>query len=86
MSSLPAQNVQLVVLDRIDPARNMGRYYVLSIEPTLFDESSLVREWGRMGKPGRRRIELHRDDNNARIALGAWLARKVRRGYKGRSP
>lgn len=38
--------MQLVVLDRIDPARNMARYYVLSIEPTLFDDSSLVREWG----------------------------------------
>src|SRR5580692_486189 len=53
-SSLPVQHVQLVVLDRIDPARNMARYYVLSIEPTLFDDSSLVREWGRIGKPGRR--------------------------------
>jgi predicted DNA-binding WGR domain protein len=85
-SSLLVQNVQLVVLDRIDPARNMARYYVLSIEPTLFDDSSLVREWGRIGKPGRRRIELHRDDGNARIALSAWLARKVRRGYKTRPP
>jgi predicted DNA-binding WGR domain protein len=85
-SSLLVQNVQLVVLDRIDPARNMARYYVLSIEPTLFDDSSLVREWGRIGKPGRRQIELHRDDGNARIALSAWLARKVRRGYKTRPP
>jgi hypothetical protein len=32
--------VQLFVLDRIDPARNMARY-VLSIEPTLFEDSSL---------------------------------------------
>jgi predicted DNA-binding WGR domain protein len=64
----------------------MARYYVLSIEPTLFDESSLVREWERIGKLGRRRIELYRDDGNARIALSAWLARKVRRGYKTRPP
>jgi predicted DNA-binding WGR domain protein len=76
--------VQLVVMDRIDPARNMARYYVLSIEPTLFDASSLAREWGRIGRRGRRRIELYRDHNNARIALAAWLARKVRRGYKTR--
>jgi predicted DNA-binding WGR domain protein len=54
--------------------------------PTLFDESSLVREWERIGKLGRRRIELYRDDGNARIALSAWLARKVRRGYKTRPP
>jgi len=50
----------------------------------LFDDSSLIREWGRIGKPGRRRIELYRDHSNARIALNAWLARKVRRGYKTR--
>jgi predicted DNA-binding WGR domain protein len=62
----------------------MARYYVLSIEPTLFDDSSLVREWGRIGRRGRRRIELYRDHDNARIALSAWLARKVRRGYKTR--
>jgi predicted DNA-binding WGR domain protein len=85
-SSLSAQNVQLVVLDRIGHTRNMARYYVLSVEPTLFDESSLVRECGRMGKRGRRRIELYRDDCNARIALSAWLVRKVRRGYKTRPP
>jgi predicted DNA-binding WGR domain protein len=84
-SSLLVQNVQLVVLDRMDPAQNMARYYVLSIEPTLFDDSSLVREWGRIGRPCRRRIELYQDHSNARIALGAWLARKVRRGYKTRA-
>jgi predicted DNA-binding WGR domain protein len=85
-SSLPVQNVQLVVLDRIDPARNVARYYVLSIEPTLFDDSSLVREWGRIGRRGQRRIELYQDHGNARLALSAWLARKARRGYKTRPP
>ena len=25
-----------IVLERVDPARNIARYYVLSIEPTLF--------------------------------------------------
>jgi predicted DNA-binding WGR domain protein len=66
------------------PAHNMARYYVLSTEPTLFEDSSLIREYGRIGKPGRRRIDLHRDHNHAGIALSAWLARKVPRGYKTR--
>jgi bifunctional non-homologous end joining protein LigD len=35
---------QLAVLNRIDPARNMARYYVLSLEPALFDQFSLVRK------------------------------------------
>jgi predicted DNA-binding WGR domain protein len=77
-----AQNVQLVVLDRIDDAQNMARYYVLSIEPTLFDEISLVREWSRIGKSGGRRIELHQSYREARIALNVWLSRKRRRGYE----
>jgi predicted DNA-binding WGR domain protein len=85
MSSSPStQRVQLVVLDRVDERRNMARYYVLSIEPTLFDDIALVREWGRIGKPGRRRIELHRDHDTARVALGAWFARKLKRGYRAR--
>ena len=41
-SSNPA--LQLLVLERRDDSRNMARYYVLSIEPTLFGESALIRE------------------------------------------
>jgi predicted DNA-binding WGR domain protein len=86
MSDLaPNQKIQLLVLDRIDRTRNMARYYVLSIEPTLFEEISLVREWGRIGKRGGRRIELHADHTAARMALGVWLAHKIKRGYVTRS-
>ena len=38
-----------IVLERIDPARNIARYYVLSIEPTLFAKHTLIRRWGRIG-------------------------------------
>jgi predicted DNA-binding WGR domain protein len=37
-----------IVLERVDPARNIARYYVLSIEPTLFAKHTLVRRWGRI--------------------------------------
>ena len=77
----PGQNVQLIVLDCVDCARNMARYYVLAIEPTLFDEISLVREWGRIGKRGGRRTDLYQSRQEARIALDVWLARKRKRGY-----
>ncbi|MGY4437513.1 WGR domain-containing protein [Bradyrhizobium sp. LM2.3] len=40
--------VQYLVLERRDPARNMARFYVLTIEPTLFGDTALVREWGRV--------------------------------------
>jgi predicted DNA-binding WGR domain protein len=80
-----AQRVQLLVLERIDAARNMARYYVLSLEPTLFDDDALVREWGRIGRFGGRRVDLYGNGRDARLALGVWLARKVRRGYVVRS-
>jgi predicted DNA-binding WGR domain protein len=54
---LDALNV--LVLERVDRAKNMASYYVLSIELTLFSESLLVRHWGRVGDPGRTRIDLH---------------------------
>ena len=38
-----------IVLERVDPARNIARYYVLSIEPTLFAKHTLIRRWGRIG-------------------------------------
>jgi VanZ family protein len=45
-----------VVLERVDPARNIARYYVLSVEQTLFAKHTLIRRWGRIGclvsKPG----------------------------------
>lgn len=73
-----------VILDRRDPARNMHRFYVLSIEPSLFGGATLVREWGRIGHPGRRRIEIHESQDIAVAALQLWLRRKLRRGYRAK--
>jgi predicted DNA-binding WGR domain protein len=36
---------------RIDEDSNMARFYKLDVQPTLFGEWSLVREWGRIGRP-----------------------------------
>ena len=79
-------NIQLLVLDRIDGAPNMAHYYVLSVEPTLFGDTAVVREWGRIGTAGRRRIELHAEHTGARTALSVWLKRKLKRGYVRRDP
>jgi predicted DNA-binding WGR domain protein len=59
----------------------MARYYVLSIEPSLFGDATLIREWGRIGRPGQRRVELHENHSCALEALETWLQRKQRRGY-----
>jgi predicted DNA-binding WGR domain protein len=77
-------SLQLLVLHRRDPARNMARYYVLSVEPTLFGDSALIREWGRIGSSGRRLSHPHPTKAAACEALENWLARKLARGYRVR--
>lgn len=77
----PSHRVQLLVLERRDQAQNMARFYVLTIEPTLFGDVALVREWGRLGTQGRRRLDLFREHAKASEALETWLSRKIRRGY-----
>jgi predicted DNA-binding WGR domain protein len=77
--------IQYLVLDRLDPSCNMARYYVLSVEPSLFGDVTLIREWGRIGQPGQRRIVLYENLSCAMEALEIWFQRKRRRGYLLRS-
>ena len=80
-----ADKLQMLVLERRDPNLNMARFYVLAIEPTLFGDVALAREWGRIGTLGRRRLDVHADIAAAGEALEVWLARKSRRGYRIRA-
>lgn len=70
--------LQMLVLQRRDERCNMARFYLLAIEPTLFGDMALIREWGRIVAGGRRRLDLHADHDGAVEALEVWLARKVR--------
>ena len=67
-----------IVLERVDPARNIARYYVLSIEPTLFAKHTLIRRWGRIGCLGRERLQFfgREDSSRAQVTLETWLAQK----------
>ena len=85
LGSMLKNTLNFLVLDRCDPAQNMSRFYVLSIEQSLFGDATLVREWGRIGRPGRRRIEVHESEGKAVESLERWLQRKRRRGYQVRS-
>lgn len=50
--------------------------------PDLFGGIALVREWGRLGSPGRLRLDLHPDEDAARRALERLVRLKCRRGYR----
>ena len=54
---LARPKLRMLVLERRDATRNMARFYVLAIEPTLFGDTALIREWGRIGSAGRRRLD-----------------------------
>jgi predicted DNA-binding WGR domain protein len=66
----------MILLTRIDPARNMARFYALSHAPTLFGEWLLVKEWGRIGQAGTVRAETHPDAETAAEALARQISVK----------
>ena len=75
-----ATPVQPVTLHRIDPAKNMARFYFLGVERDLFGRVVLVRHWGRIGTAGKVRLDEHRGE--AEAALQALHAAKRRKGYQ----
>jgi hypothetical protein len=46
-----SDKLNLIVLDRCNPPQNMSQFYVLRIEPSLFGDVTLVREWGELAGP-----------------------------------
>lgn len=70
-----------VYLTRCDEARNMARYYRMTVQPTLFGEWALVREWGRIGRGGQVRSVAFADRAQADRAMVELRTVKERRGY-----
>ena len=75
----------MTLIRRRDPARRMARFYSLAVQADLLAGWSLVREWGRIGSPGRVRVDPHaeladrRDGGLAarspQTEAGLWLGR-----------
>ncbi|MBT9371633.1 WGR domain-containing protein [Rhizobium sp. CSW-27] len=73
-------------IERIDPQRNMARYYHLAIAPTLFGDLSVIRTWGRIGTRGQTRVHVFAREQEAVGFFLKLLAFKKRRGYKPSTP
>ncbi len=70
-----------IVLHRIDDVKNMRRFYRLDVQPDLFGQWCLVREWGRIGSAGQERTVRYATAAEAHEALAGQQRGKERRGY-----
>ena len=70
-----------MILTRTDPARNLHRFYVVQLAPTLFGEWTLLREWGRIGSPGTVRMTSFERQADAEQAADHTIKRRLSHGY-----
>lgn len=71
-----------VYLTRVDASRNMARYYRMTVQPTLFGEWAVVREWGRLGSGWQVRVAPYASETGAIAARDALVRQKERREYR----
>ncbi len=70
-----------IFLRKIDPDRNMDRYYLIETVPGLFGKFGVQRSWGRRGSVGRGRTDWYDIEDHAKIAAAELSNKKQRRGY-----
>lgn len=69
-------------LQKIDHTENTWRWYILSVQRTLFDEWAVTREWGRIGNAGgQRQASYFETLPDALAACDNFRTLKTRRGY-----
>ncbi len=76
---------EMASLIRVRPEWNEWRFYRMEVWPDLFGRALLVRQWGRIGTEGRRRLDPHPDPGAALNALACLAQQKRRRGYQDRA-
>lgn len=68
-------------IERTDPAKNMARFYALTIEPTLFGTPCLVRRWGRIATDGQAKVHHFEREEDAVSMFLTLLRIRRSRGY-----
>lgn len=69
-------------VQRIDTTQNMARFYRLAIEPTLFGDISVVRNWGRIGTRGQEMVHFFENEKQALTLFLDILRQKRQKGYR----
>jgi predicted DNA-binding WGR domain protein len=68
-------------LTHVDPDQNMARFYEMCIQPTLFGEATVFRNWGRIGTRGQSMMVTYPGATEAVAAVTKLERQKQRRGY-----
>ena len=69
-------------MTRVDPAKNMARWYEIDVQPGLFGDVSVTRHWGRIGAQGQTLENWFADEATALTTAGRLSRQKLGRGYK----
>ncbi len=73
----------MICLIRVDPAQNLNRWYVVTVQATLFDEVAVICGWGRRGtEQARWRILPAENQQEADELASKIVQRKIQRGYR----
>jgi predicted DNA-binding WGR domain protein len=72
----------MAFLTRIDPTRNIDRFYVVQVLSTLFGDWTVLREWGWRGSPGTMRLSRYERRNEAETAEQRTIKRRLQHGYR----
>ncbi len=69
-------------MTRIDPERNMARFYEIDVQPGLFGDVSVSRHWGRIGSLGQSTELWFSDETAARDTAQRVETQKVAAAIK----
>ena len=70
---------------RQDSDKNIHRYYYLHIQPTLFGEWDVIRQWGRVGqRGGQQRVDHYRSYDEAKHRYEALCRLREKHHYSPR--
>ena len=75
----------MAFLTRTEAEKNLYRFYVVTVTPTLFGEWSLVREYGRIGSPGTVQLTRFEREQEAQQAEHRSIRRRLQHGYSERA-
>ena len=76
----PPADFTFVLFERVDPAENAARYYLIAWQPTLFGWG-VVRIWGRKGQTQHLRTDPFPSLNEAWPTIRSHIRTRLRHGY-----